>query len=1071
MESPLPLILSNRLEILLSVMIRSIYASRTTPFERVMVVVPTPAMKNWMTHFLSENEGIAFGIDIIFFNDLLRKVAPKAEKRVPDLVELALAIEKTLSDMEGQDHPLPFFHLSEYSERKARVSLEIAKEFLKWGEYGAAEIKKWKENPPPHWQVKLWNALFHERSPWRPLYEYIDASEIQKPPCPLQIHFFGLSYVSEVKQQMIFRLNQVFPVHMWILSPSRMFWTDFKSQKEQVRLLTKLEKQNVHLAQIQDLHALLEEANPLIGNNSRLGREWMRRMEEAHIVTEEVYGISEVFYDPLEGVEAIPSEKMSLLHAIQADLVLMRPFLEPIQLDENDRSLEIHAAPSILREVQALYQTLLRACDEEKILPGEMVAMVPSIAEYAPFIDMVFNGSDSQLAAKILEPLNRGDSSFIQAFFQLLELALSRFELERVEAMLENPHFKKGFSSEVREVLMSLKGEGVSWGLSSAHRKDLLKTEPLEKGARGCWEEGFDQLLKSLSLKSEAKDFFEERSDSCFKRGLNYTQSENLGQLICLIKGLKEDLGVFSSKIELAWREWSGLLSSWIEKYFSANGDTEGQEALFRAFHHLKPPLDWKTDGKGLLSYLKASLEESSLTIHERNLQAVRFCSLQPMRAIPARVIALLGLSSEDFPKQEKRSPYNILQDASYVPSSLDVDRYLFLESLLSARDKWILSFVATDSKGPGALVQEVIQYVEERYCLKGKIYFEHPQLSFDPSYFSTQDAYPAGSEKDYASAIVASKDVMKPLNALFTQKPIAIEALSLDLFPSLLTLEDLNLVFRHPVQYFLRNVLGIRLQVKEDIHPLMEEFEEERLWESEWMRWALRYPIERVVEWADRKGNFPQEPFKTPAILRFKEKLLEAIQNLNEMGIMPKEVFEVEFSHGSTSWTREGEYRWVAPPISVPYRGKTVTLTGRLPYVCAQGMVSFKEMKGESLVGMIPEAMFLHAVPSEIASKAACFLKKGEATQLQSLPWEKFFDHALRALHQPLPLHPAWIKPILEEKPELLHQSLKSPFQKREDLYLKWILPHVDIEDCAAMISSWKKEVQDLFGGIHEHF
>lgn len=1054
METPLSLILSNRLEILLKIMIESIQASRTSPFERVMVVVPTPAMKNWMIHYLSENEGIAFGIDILFFNDLLRKIAPK--KETMGIVELALAIEKNLSEME--DHPLTFFHSLEYSERKARVSLEIAKEFLKWGEYGAHEVASWKENPPSHWQGRLWNAVFPA---WSPLHTL----DIQKTSIPQQIHFFGLSYVSEVKQKLIFRLNQVFPLNMWILSPSRMFWSDFKSQKEQARLLTRLEKQNISERQIQDLHTLLEEANPLLGNNCRLGREWMRRMEEANVVTEEVYGISEAFYEPLEGVHPIPNEKNSLLASLQADLVLMRPILSPIILDEKDRSLEIHQTPSILREVQILYQTLLRACDDEKIQPCEIVAMVPEISEYAPFIEMVFNGPESQLAAKVLEPKEIGDSPFIQTFFQLLELALSRFDLERVEDLLESPYFKKKFSSEIGEIFMSLKREGVRWGLSLSHRKELLKQEPLEKGMRGCFEEGFDHLLQSLTLKLTPEDFFDEKSNAYFKKGLQFTQSEALGELIFLLKDLKKDLEPFFSQ-ELAWPEWSALLSLWIEKYLCSHDDEEGQEALFRALRCIKPLRGWKTNGEGLVNYLKAAIQDSSFAIHERNLQAVRFCSLQPMRAIPAKIVALLGLSSEDFPRQEKRSPYAVLE-STYIPSSLDTDRYLFLESLLSARNKWILSYIATDAKGPSSLVQEVMGYIDERYRLGEKLpsqvlYFEHPQLPFDPSYFSKQDPYPTGSEKDFEAAYASLKDPEKQINALFSQKPLEIKSLSLSLLPDDMTLSELTSVFRHPIQYFLKTALGMKLQDSGDIHPLMEEFEENKFWESEWLKFALRYPQERIIEWAEVNGRLPQEPFKTAAKLRLKEKIGESLQNLKDM-----EVFEVEFTYENHSWEQVGPHRFMAPPIIVPYRGKRIELTGRLPYVCSKGVLSFKDKKLPALVSMIPEMMFLQEIPPEIASKGIYFLNSGKTVSLPSLSWERFFDHVLRALHQPLPLLPAWIESILEEKPDVLHKSIKDPFQKREDPHLKWMVPHIDLDDCHTMILSWKREAEEIFGGL----
>lgn len=1064
MQTPsLPLILSNRLEILLEVMMKTIAASRSSPFERVLIAVPSLAMKNWMTHYFAQKEGIAFGMEIVFFPDAIRKIASRAPKEVPGRVELALAIEKALSEMTG--HPLAFFH-AEQSERKARAALEIAKEFLKWGEYAGIEVRKWKKNPPEHWQGQLWSKIFHENSPWVPFYEYLEKLEIQvqKPSFPMQVHLFGLSTLSEIQQQFIFRVNEKISVHTWVLSPSRMFWTDFKSQKEQHRLLAHLEKNDISNVQLQDLYTLLEEANPLIGNNCRLGREWMMRMEEAHVVTNEVYGVSGILDDELpDGVSKIEGEKHSLLHALQSDLALMRQHKEPLALEENDLSIEIHGSPSILREVQNLYQTLLKACDEQEITPSDIIVMVPKLEDYAPFIEMVFNGEDSQLPAEILEPVKKHESPFIQAFFQLLEITTGRFELSLVFQLLENPYFKGLQEEPLRELLKVLQNEGVHWGLSEAHREAFLKCSPIEKGERGSFEGGFDGLLQSLALKLTSADFFLE-GKSQFCTPLNFTQSEPLGQLINTLKSLKEDLEPFSSPVKHSWKEWSEKVLNLIERYLVSHD--EEAEVLFQSLRRLKAPASWKGDGQAFIAYLKKSIEDNGSSAYEKNLQAVRFCSLQPMRAIPAKVIALLGLSTDDYPRQEKRSPHHVLQEPCYIPTTLDLDRYLFLESLLSAREKWVLSYVLTKTKGASTLVQEVIQYIDTNYLLASKIHFIHPELPFDPSYFSKPDAYPTGSLKDYQSALASVKP---PHVSIFSMKA-PIHAEHLENLPEHLTLKNLKALFTHPIKFFLKNTLNIRLYERENTHPLMEEFEEEDLWESDFFKWALKHPLEKVVEWADVQGKLPQEPFKAPAKLRLRKKLAEAMDALENMGIRKEDVFEVEFSHGCSSWTQNLPHFWQAPPVLIPFKGKTLTLTGRLPYVCQKGILSFQEPKEETFIRLLPEGMLLKEMPVE---KQVCFIKKNKKTPLKCPSWETFLEHTARSFHQPIPHLPSWVKPILKEDPTLLQhsiqQSLKSPFMKKEDPYLKWALPHVKAIDCNALIAEWRGSAKALFGPLLE--
>ncbi|MFW9278408.1 hypothetical protein, partial [Glaesserella parasuis] len=66
----------------------------------------------------------------------------------------------------------------------------------------------------------------------------------------------------------------------------------------------------------------------------------------------------------------------------------------------------------------------------------------------------------------------------------------------------------------------------------------------------------------------------------------------------------------------------------------------------------------------------------------------VNFCTLLPMRAIPFKVVCLLGMNEGEFPRQQTINSFDLMQ---YAPqkgdrSRRDDDRYLFLEALLSAQ-------------------------------------------------------------------------------------------------------------------------------------------------------------------------------------------------------------------------------------------------------------------------------------------------------------------------------------------------------------------------------------------------
>ena len=69
-------------------------------------------------------------------------------------------------------------------------------------------------------------------------------------------------------------------------------------------------------------------------------------------------------------------------------------------------------------------------------------------------------------------------------------------------------------------------------------------------------------------------------------------------------------------------------------------------------------------------------------------LGAVTFCALKPMRSIPFKVIALLGMNDTAYPRKPVVTGFDLIAQ-SPQPGDRSVredDHYLFLEALLSAR-------------------------------------------------------------------------------------------------------------------------------------------------------------------------------------------------------------------------------------------------------------------------------------------------------------------------------------------------------------------------------------------------
>ena len=75
---------------------------------------------------------------------------------------------------------------------------------------------------------------------------------------------------------------------------------------------------------------------------------------------------------------------------------------------------------------------------------------------------------------------------------------------------------------------------------------------------------------------------------------------------------------------------------------------------------------------------------------------AVNFCTLMPMRAIPFKLVCLLGMNDGDYPRAQPPLDFDLM-GSDYRPgdrSRREDDRYLLLEALLSARNQLYISWV-----------------------------------------------------------------------------------------------------------------------------------------------------------------------------------------------------------------------------------------------------------------------------------------------------------------------------------------------------------------------------------------
>ena len=236
------------------------------------------------------------------------------------------------------------------------------------------------------------------------------------------------------------------------------------------------------------------------------------------------------------------------------------------------------------------------------------------------------------------------------------------------------------------------------------------------------------------------------------------------------VHALRDDLAPLHDKSRMTLSDWVNYLHCLLENYFKPDMENQHSVSEFDElkgiFEVLRSSSAFIPEARLTFTSVKArllSLFENKGTIYrEEHLQAVRFCSLMPLRSIPSRVVALMGMQEEAFPRATLRSSLNLMQEngkSDFCPLSADYDRYLFLEALHSAQDYLLLSycgFSQQDNKelNPSLVVEELFSYSDSYYTIEGskiseKCRFKHPLDAFDPSYFipgdKTQQLFPPG--------------------------------------------------------------------------------------------------------------------------------------------------------------------------------------------------------------------------------------------------------------------------------------------------------------------------------------
>ncbi len=817
------------------------------PLAGETILISSRGMERWLSLRLADHHGICANLTFSFPRPFMLSILEKvtghtgvSQSYQPEFLTWAV-MKELYRPCDRQDfQPIRnYFAADEKTKPLKRYQLarRIAQVFDQYLAYRPDMINSWDNNQAFYgedsWQPDLWRASSAAGSGLHPVallrlmqqMKPIDVKSLAL--VPHRISLFGISALPPVFLRFLHVISSFTEIHLFLFNPCLHFWSDILSEKERETRFATHEK-NL-FSETGEAALFQERANPLLASMGRMGRDFLSAFAD--------------FPSQHQDFFVNPGET-TLLRAVQSDILNLsdrgRDGTPRLSVTGDDDSIAVHSCHSPLREVEVLYDQILALIAADPTLnPRDFLVMAPDIETYAPIIESVFDRvkEADQVFPQPFIPFSISDrkhgriNSLTDAFFKILALAQSRFETSRVLALLENPAVQSCTNLSEKDVTVIRRWvaeSGIRWGLDA----DTLTELNLPSLAEHTWKSGLDRMLLGYVMPMENKVPYR---DIVPYDNIEGGEAVLFGIFLDFVNTLFQVCKRLRNGHSLG--EWQEILNDIFDSFLIPEEETwlPARCALLDAIHHLKQGgnLCGFTDPVPLSvvhDYLKERLESTGFSSGFLS-GGVTFCAMVPMRTIPFRIICLLGMNDESFPRKSAQLGFNLMEKHPRPGDRIaqDDDRYLFLQTILSARERILIFYTGQSNRDhcdlpPSVVVSELLDYLiqafdpEEDFSESAsfeqsafsswhdRLITRHPLQPFSPLYFSgKQNLFSFNAELGRAAASLSGQGTMPP--------PLMSAAWPDDRsVPAPVGIDELILFFRHPARFFATGRLGITL-------------------------------------------------------------------------------------------------------------------------------------------------------------------------------------------------------------------------------------------------------------------
>lgn len=698
--------------------------------------------------------------------------------------------------------------------------------------YRYDQLNKWRA-APNDWQKYLMQHLYADSEPgFRFKSMLASLAKIDEKPKILapSYHFFALPTMVPYQLEWVKKISQHRPTYLYLLNDELSSFESISTKKQDNlwHFGAYISEQKQELVQlIQQSLASLKPSYIHLANDSPAGGNVVKAKNELDLLKQK-----------------LSSRELLSLPKVAA-------------LTDSTEHIHIASTHNRLREVEVLAdwlnQKILSANatqsngNEEAITASDMLIIAPNIADYRPHLASVFNTEDSPFPVQFDTqiPRNSGKNNLNEALDFGLNLLVGRCKSTEIKEWLSFKAIKDFLEiqdAELNRVGELLELSGIRWGLDKEHRKSFN----LPNSNTNSWEFGLQRLILG-STSGELTDLYHGID------ALDKLQTQDdlalIGKVHFITSHLKKHTVELNST-KKTMQEWF----AWMQQFFEQVVDTieltktinsiQNQLGVYNEDEVQKPSID--TDEAISFGIFK-SIISKELTAKKSSgyRQSGRMlCSdMVPMRNIPFKVIALLGLNDGEFPRTEQRAVFSYLNKieeyrAGDRSRKLD-DRALLKDYIWAAQQYLFISYQGKDAftnekKPPSPLIAQLIMEVEKIREIdddsRAKVVTEYPMQAHSLQYKAYELNSPSKNvlnqvqKQENTFYTTAHKRLGTRITTDFWESLFEVEASAIT-SPVELSVEQFAKRLSNPIPEFVKGRLGIYLRENEFFDESDEPF------------------------------------------------------------------------------------------------------------------------------------------------------------------------------------------------------------------------------------------------------